>query len=250
MDGQDQAYYNSVIVIALVIGIIIAYFIITIIRYHRRYIKLQKERILAEIIIQENERKRIATDLHDSLGPLLSAVKLNINSVEVQNAQDQLVIDKTGRYLDDIISSLRQISHNLLPHTLERKGLIEAIREFTNQVNQQQALRIQLYVLKEENMVPKEKEIHVFRMIQEIVHNTIKHAQAKNLQIGLSHENGYLLIFSKDDGRGFDIDKVKSSSSGLGLKSLESRNEILNGILSLESKAGQGTNYFIKIPLA
>lgn len=247
---QDQAYYNSVIIIALMIGIIIAYFIITIIRYHRRYIRLQKERIRAEITIQENERKRIANDLHDSLGPLLSAVKLNINSVEVQNQQDQLVIDKTGRYLDDIISSLRQISYNLLPHTLERRGLIEALREFTNQVNQHQRLRIQLYVLKDENVLSKEKEIHVFRMVQEIVHNTIKHAQAKNLQIGLSQEGGYLLIFSKDDGQGFDIDKIRSTSSGLGLKSLESRSEILNGVLSLESKAGQGTNYFIKIPLA
>jgi signal transduction histidine kinase len=87
-------------------------------------------------------------------------------------------------------------------------------------------------------------------MIQEIVHNTIKHAQAKNLQIGFSEENGHLLCLTKDDGKGFDREKAMTASQGLGLRSLESRCEILNGILTLESAPGLGTNYFIKIPVS
>ena len=86
MGEEEKQFYNAVLVLTLLIGVIIAYFIITIIRYHRRYIRLQKDRIHAEIQIQENERKRIASDLHDSLGPLLSAVKLNISSIEVSDA--------------------------------------------------------------------------------------------------------------------------------------------------------------------
>jgi signal transduction histidine kinase len=109
-------------------------------------------------------------------------------------------------------------------------------------------VNIQLYVVKEIT-VPKEKEIHIFRMVQEIVHNTIKHAQAKNLQIGFSEEAGHLLCLTKDDGRGFDKEKVLASSLGLGLRSLESRCEILNGVLTLDSAPGSGTNYFIKIPV-
>src|SRR5215213_8150211 len=126
--GND--IFTSTLIFGLLIAIIIVYFIISIVRYHRRYIRLQRERIFAEITIQENERKRIATDLHDSLGPLLSAVKLNINSIDIQQQEDQEVINKAGRYLDEIIGSMRQISHNLLPNTLERKGLAEAVREF------------------------------------------------------------------------------------------------------------------------
>ena len=245
---MDTKVLNITILLSIVISIIIIYFFVSIIRYHRRYMRLQRERIFAEITTRETERKRIAGDLHDSLGPLLSAVKLNISSVDIPNASDREVLDKTGRHLDEIIGSLRRISYDLLPNTLERKGLSEAIREFVGQMNGKKNINIQLYIVKEIR-VPKEKEIHIFRMIQEIVHNTIKHADAKTLQIGMSAEGGNLLFLAKDDGRGFDKEKELNRSNGLGLKSLESRCEILNGVLSLESKPGAGTNYFIKIPL-
>ncbi len=233
----------------MIIAIIIVYFFVSIIRYHRRYMKLQREKIFAEITIRENERKRIAGDLHDSLGPLLSAVKLNISSVDIEVPGDREILEKTAGYIDDIIGSMRRISHDLLPSTLERKGLLEAVREFIQQVKNKQSVDIQLYIVKEIR-VPKEKEIHIFRMVQEIVHNTIKHAQAKNLQIGFSEEDGHLLCLTKDDGKGFDKAKILGGSQGLGLRSLESRCEILNGILTLESTPGSGTNYFIKIPVS
>ena len=233
---------------SLIIAVVIIYFFVSIIRYHRRYMRLQREKIFAEITIRETERKRIAGDLHDSLGPLLSAVKLNISSVDVESADDRQVLDKTGGYLDEIIGSLRRISHDLLPNTLERKGLVEAIREFINQVNTKQSLNIQLFIVKEIS-IPREKEIHIFRMIQEIVHNTIKHSGANILQIGFSEEGGHLLCLTKDDGKGFDKEKALAGSHGLGLRSLESRCEILNGVLTLDSAPGEGTNYFIKIPM-
>ena len=245
---MEAKVLNITLFVSLVIAIIIVYFFVSIIRYHRRYMKLQREKIYAEITIRENERKRIAGDLHDSLGPLLSAVKLNISSVDVDSAADREVLEKTGGYLDEIIGSMRRISHDLLPSTLERKGLLEAIREFLLQIKNKQSVNIQLFVVKEIT-VPKEKEIHIFRMVQEIVHNTIKHAQARNLQIGFSEEGGHLLCLTKDDGRGFDKEKVLASSLGLGLRSLESRCEILNGVLTLDSAPGGGTNYFIKIPV-
>jgi signal transduction histidine kinase len=246
---MENKVLNITILLSIVISIIIIYFFVSIIRYHRRYMRLQRERIFAEITIRENERKRIAGDLHDSLGPLLSAVKLNISSVEIPDPGDREILDKTSRYLDEIIGSLRRISYDLLPNTLERKGLVEAIREFVSQMNLKKNIDIQLFVVKEIR-VPNEKEIHIFRMIQEIVHNTIKHAGAKTLQIGMSEEGGNLLFLTKDDGRGFDKEKELSHTNGLGLKSLASRCEILNGVLSLESKPGAGTNYFIKIPVS
>jgi signal transduction histidine kinase len=244
---ENKILYITILV-SLIVAIIIIYFFVSIIRYHRRYMKLQREKIFAEITIRENERKRIANDLHDSLSPLLSAVKLNISNVDVGMPADRVILDKTAGYLDEIISSMRRISNDLLPGTLERKGLLEAVREFIQQVNNKQSLNIQLYIVKE-IQVPKDKEIHIFRMLQEIVHNTIKHAQAKNLQIGFSEENGHLLCLTKDDGKGFDREKALTVSQGLGLRSLESRCEILNGILTLESSPDTGTNYFIKIPV-
>ena len=243
---QNQLLYISII-FAVVITVILIYFFASIIRYHRRYMRLQRERILAEITIQENERKRIATDLHDSLGPLLSAVKLNINSLDIQ-PQDRAILERAGKTLDEIIGSMRQISYDLLPNTLAMKGLTEATREFVGNIGYNKGINIQLYVVKDIN-VPKEKEIHIFRMLQEIIHNTIKHAKAKNMQIGFSEEDNSLLLLAKDDGIGFNVEAEKERSGGLGLKSLESRCEILNGVLNIESKPGFGTNYFVKIPL-
>ena len=245
---MESKVLNITLFVSVMIAVIIVYFFVSIIRYHRKYMRLQREKIFAEIIIRENERKRIANDLHDSLGPLLSAVKLNISSVEIEDAGDRAVLEKTSGYLDEIIGSMRRISHDLLPSTLERRGLLEAIREFINQVRNKQSVNIQLYVVKEVS-VPKDKEIHIFRMVQEIVHNTLKHANAHNLQIGFSEEGGHLLCLTKDDGKGFDKEKVLSGSQGLGLRSLESRCEILNGIMTLDSMPGGGTNYFIKIPV-
>jgi signal transduction histidine kinase len=244
---EHKTIYITILFVILITAIVV-YFFVSIIRFHRRYTKLQKERIFAEITIQENERKRIAGDLHDSLGPLLSAVKLNISSMEVQTRHDEELVARANKYLDEIIGGMRQISYNLLPDTLERKGLIEALQEFIAQANPQQLVNIQLYVMKDVK-VPKEKQIHVFRILQEIIQNTLKHAKAKNLQIGLSEEDGHLLLLAKDNGTGFEHKGVKLHSPGLGLKSIESRCEILNGTLSLESGIGTGTNYFIKIPL-
>lgn len=247
MDKSGENIFSAILIIAILIGIVIVYFIVTIFRYHRRYIKLQKERIHAEIIIQENERKRIATDLHDSIGPLLSSVKLQINSIDIHSAEDQKVINNAGKYLDEIIGSMREISYNLLPNTLQRKGLVEALREFIANINNKHNTVISLY-LKNDVSISPEKEIHVFRIIQEIIHNTIKHAKAKTLQLGFGTENGELLILTQDDGKGFDIEKAQKYQDGFGLKSIESRIDLLNGYQNLQSGAN-GTSYFIKIPL-
>jgi signal transduction histidine kinase len=242
----DKLFYTTLFV-SLLIAIIIIYFVVSIILYHRRYIQLQRERIAAEITILENERKRIATDLHDSAGPLLSTVKLILNSIDAQSEHDKNIIAKSSRYIDETITNLRQISHNLLPNALERKGLIEATREFIQQVSEQQPLSIELRT-KGDIHVPQEKAIHIFRIIQEIVQNTLKHAKARQLQISLSQDEDLLLLVIREDGAGFDVKKAKTTSTGLGMKSLEIRTDIMHGSLAIESSPGHGTHYLIKIP--
>ncbi|GAA0550901.1 sensor histidine kinase [Chitinophaga japonensis] len=242
----DKIFYTTVFV-SLLIAIIIIYFVVSIILYHRRYIRLQRERITAEITILENERKRIATDLHDSAGPLLSTVKLILNSIDVQSEHDKKIIEKSSRYIDETITNLRQISHNLLPNALERKGLVEATREFIQQVSEQQSLAIELRCNGDIRVQP-EKAIHIFRIIQEIIQNTLKHARASQLRISLSQDDGQLLLLVRENGAGFDVKKAKTTSAGLGMKSLEIRTDIMHGSLAIESAPGQGTQYFIKIP--
>src|SRR5215510_13650786 len=113
MDTPEQEFYQRLQIIVAIVGIVLLYFVITIIRYQRRSLRLHKEKIQAEIDTLENERKRIASDLHDELGPILSAVKLQINNLESDNEGDKKLIEKSSQHIDTIIARLREISNNL-----------------------------------------------------------------------------------------------------------------------------------------
>ncbi|RYF99381.1 MAG: sensor histidine kinase [Chitinophagaceae bacterium] len=241
---MNDAIY-IIIFIGAFLAVIITFFIITMLRYHRRYVRLQKDRVMNEIAVLENERKRMAYDLHDGLGPMLSSIKLNINSIDTTSKEDEAIIRKASHHIDETITNMRAISYNLLPVTLERKGLFEALREFIDHSSARSNLPIQLF-LKHPVKIAKDKEIHVFRMLQEIIHNSIKHAKAKNLYIGFGYDEEKVVIFAKDDGIGFDYHHVKERSAGLGLKSIESRADLLNCLMLVESSPGKGTSWLFK----
>jgi len=245
---MDTEILYITVLCSIFIAIILIYFFVSIVRYHRRYLKLQKERTNAEITIQENERKRIANDLHDSIGPMLSAVKMNINCIDTHTPEDEKVIQKSGGYIDEIITNLRRISYNLLPNTLERKGFIEALTEYVDNMKDKAPLDIQLNVL-DTVEIPADRSVHIFRILQEIIHNTVKHSRASTLTIQITRKNNFLQVTTKDDGVGFDTQVVRNESSGLGLKSINSRADMLDGRLDMESASGKGTMYVLKIPV-
>jgi signal transduction histidine kinase len=249
MDTQEKSLYSSLLIVVIVVGIILLYFIVTIIRYQRRSLILHKEKIRAEIDTLENERKRIASDLHDELGPLLSAVKLQINNLNSQDAEDKMLIDKSSRHIDTIIRRMREISNNLLPNTLVRKGLVKAIEEFVQSNTETYRLSVKLIVAAEFQLDP-DKEINIYRIVQEIVHNTVKHAEASMLAIRIGRENNLFVLSTTDNGMGFDFFARSKEHSGLGLRNLQSRAEIMGGEITCISEKGKGTSYILEIPLS
>jgi len=248
MDPKEQEFYQRLQIVVSVVGIILLYFIITIIRYQRRSLRLHKEKIQAEIDTLENERKRIASDLHDELGSLLSAVKLQINSLDIDDPLDQEVIRKSSVHIDSIIHKLREISNNLMPNTLVRKGLKKAIEEFTENSQQSYGLQVK-FICEQELTLSQHKEINIYRIIQEIFHNTIKHAKATVLIIKILIEDNRLLLMTADNGRGFDYFAKVKDNPGLGLRNLQSRAEVMGGELTCQSEPGKGTMYTFEIPV-
>ncbi len=248
MDTQEKSLYSSLLIVVIVVGIILLYFIITIIRYQRRSLVLHKEKIRAEIDTLENERKRIASDLHDELGPLLSAVKLQINNLNSQDPEDKTLIDKSSKHIDTIIRRMREISNNLMPNTLVRKGLVKAIEEFVQSNTDTYKLSVKL-IVDEEFQLDLDKEINIYRIVQEIVHNTVKHARASMLAIRISRENNLFVLSTTDNGMGFDFFAHSKEHSGLGLRNLQSRAEIMGGEITCMSEKGKGTSYILEIPL-
>lgn len=248
MDPQEKGLYNSLLMVVVVVGIVLIYFIITIIRYQRRSLLLHKEKIRAEIDTLENERKRIASDLHDELGPLLSAVKLQINNLEYQSPDDKILIDKSSQHIDIIIHKLREISNNLMPNTLLRKGLVKAISEFVESNAEIYKLNIR-FTCEQDPSLGLDKEINIYRIVQEIVHNTVKHSKATLLIIRIAVENNNLVLSTADNGIGFDYFARSREHTGLGLRNLQSRAEILGGEISCTSELGKGTSYNLEMPL-
>jgi signal transduction histidine kinase len=239
--------FNVVLISAVILILIIFFFIISIVREHRKVVKWQQARIAAEINTLENERKRIADDLHDELGPLLSAIKLQINHLEPTDETETAVLEKSSEQIDGIIQRFREISYDLLPNTLVRKGLIKATEEFISKLKPVHSLAIS-FTYCDFTLIP-EREINLYRILQEIIHNTVKHARAKSLSISIQKNNKILQLKTKDDGVGFNYSEKKQIAKGLGLLSLHSRVELLGGQFLVTSQPGSGTIFEIEMPL-
>jgi len=228
--------------------VIFVFFTVSVVKYQRKYLRVQKDLTKAEVDTLEKERQRMASDLHDSLGPLLSAVKLQINSLDTQIPGDLTLIEQAGDYIDNMMDNIRAVANSLSPKVLARKGLVAALEEFAEGAQHTFAITVQ-YEPTEIPRLADENELHIYRIIQEILHNTVKHAQAKKLIIKLYADKQTLVMLTADDGKGFDMENQKENGSGLGLRNIETRASILHGTIECLSKPGEGTKYIFEFPL-
>ena len=248
MDTQETKIYIAALIAAGVLGVMLIYFVITMIKQQRKTQRLNLEKIHAEILAQEKERKRIAADLHDDLGPLLSAIKFKINSVDLSNEDDKLLIENASEHIDETLDLVRKISFDLMPNTLTRKGLIQALEEFIPKIQKSAPVKIHLKH-NDVDSLPNEMKINLYRIILEIINNALKHSKAQNLKIELTQTEKKIILLTSDDGVGFDMEKKGTMNVGLGLRNLQSRTEIMHGELYVETKPGKGVKYCIEIPI-
>jgi len=249
MDTQETKIYIAALIAAGVLAIILVYFIVTIIRQQRKTQKLHRDKIEAEIQTLENERARIASDLHDDLGPILSAIKFKINAVDIISDEDKKILHKASLHTDEAINRIREIAYDLMPNTLIRKGLTHAVEELI-----QKAERfIKMKILFAHSDIPELSPMMVvnfYRIIQEIIHNAVKHSGAKELNIEVKFISGKkIFLIAADNGIGFNYEKVNSENPGLGLRNIASRTEIMHGDVTIESIPDKGVKYIIEIPL-
>lgn len=200
----------------------------------------QQQEILSNTIsAQEKERKRIAQDLHDEVGAMLSVVKLNVARIERQ-AEDKpkKLAAETKHFLDDVITQVRGISRSLLPPSLEKLGLFYAIEELASWVNKSDQVKVECRPSGEPFRFEIGAELAIFRIVQELVNNAIKHAEGTRISIDIRFRDD-VAVLVRDNGKGFDLDE--KMSSGLGLKNLESRTEVVGAKFKMKSTPGKGT---------
>lgn len=190
---------------------------------------------------QEEERKRIAKDLHDGIVQDIVAIKLNLNSEGTVNKTDLI-----GK-LDKTAAEIRELSHQMMPYALKELGLIDAIEDLCNKLLPAANINYEIEVVGDlKNRFPEIIEITIYRVLQELLNNLIKHSGASQMNITFTLRNKFFTIIMEDNGKGFETNK---KSSGIGISNMKSRISSLNGEMKIESEIGQGTMFIIKIPI-
>ena len=211
--------------------------------------KNQKLRTLEAILEgQEVERKRIARDLHDGLGGLLSTTKLHFNALEHKSDQlpDLPLFKKTEHLLDDACREVRRIAHNMMPDALSNLGLINAVEDLAENISAARAIKISVQNMGVTERPDETTEVMLYRVVQELINNALRHADAQRLIIQFSQADDQLTLVVEDDGRGFDPQRT---SDGMGLKSIQSRVQFLNGQLEVDAVIGEGSTFIITVPI-
>jgi signal transduction histidine kinase len=210
----------------------------------------QQKLMQAELESQESERRKLSADLHDSIGGMLSTIRVGISTM-AKALPNPHAIDETKKMLDDTISSVRRISRDLMPSTLEKFGLTYAIKELCERFEQTAKINI---VFMENGDIPKlgsQRELMLFRIAQELLNNAVKHSQASQIEVS-THVGDILLICVEDDGVGFDADFYRNDitgNKGLGLYSIENRARLLGGEIKFEKGKSKGSKTTIIAPI-
>lgn len=202
----------------------------------------QKELLQATILTQEEERKRIAQDLHDAISSKLNIVSLNANMLMKSDlAMDEVkgVGDSIYKVTSTVLENSRRIAHDLLPPTLEKFGLTAAMEELCEELDATQKFELEYSIQYPEQFLNATNELHLFRVVQELFTNSIKHSEASKIELTISVQENLLTLQYRDNGKGFDLSKAQMVR-GLGMSGMENRALLMNASYTVDSGHGEG----------
>ncbi|SOD12182.1 sensor histidine kinase [Pedobacter xixiisoli] len=220
-------------------------------QFQESQIAQQKELLNAVIDSQEVERKRIGQDLHDEIGGTLSAIKLMLNSLRNQLSTDQEeVMSEAKQLIDKMIVDVRHISHDLSPPGLAVFGLFTTIEAFVTLINNTGEIKISIEQEEdiEEVELPEKTALALFRVLTQLVDNTIKHANATEIAISFKKDDD-LQINYQDNGKGFDL-AVLEKRGGIGMQNIQSRLQMVNAVYKIDTEIGKGFRLAVSCPLS
>ena len=224
----------------------------TIFKQLRTNRKLFEEKINAEMTGREEERKRISKDLHDELGATLTGAKMYLEGFHGNSEQDILSVSKAHAGISQCLELIKQIMNDLYPISLDNYGLISCLNEFIEEINQTERINIIFSNTVEdfEIKILKEHKIHLFRIIKEIIQNTLKHSESKVLSIRFTESKDSIIMDTIDQGLGFDGNDNAFRYKGHGMKNIINRVELIGAAIFLDARQKKGVHYTIEIPIS
>jgi len=202
---------------------------------------------------QEQERRRVAKELHDGLGQSLSAISLNLNILEPEleklSDKSKSAFKNLKILLDNTVSDVKSISQDLMPRVLEDYGLVRALKYLCDMIGETNLITINLQFFGMEKRLQPKLEIALYRLAQELINNSLKHAQGNEISLQLIRYEASVVLMVEDNGQGFDVAAVRQTGGGLGLKNIENRVNAFGGEHFIDSSPEMGTSVTIEIPL-
>ena len=211
-----------------------------------------KKKFLEEMLIREEAQKnRIAKDLHDESGQMLTALTLNLRDLKHFTGNDKDFIQRIDNLIEitsDTINEIERLINNLRPGPLEGLGLVPALKWFINEYIKPTGIKVSCDIDYKEN-ISKDKEALLYRIIQESLTNILRHASASEINITLKNTHKSLLLSVKDNGKGFQVEKEVEGNYKLGLRGIRERTEFLGGNLKIQAEPEKGTTIHVNIPI-
>lgn len=248
--------FIGTLAMSLLSGGLVIFFIIYQRRLFRQQLQMQEmetnyqEELLHNNIIEvEKERKRISTDLHDEIGSLFSTLSMKLGQLEMVSAageETRVILDDSKELINMGIQSIKRISHSIIPPTLEFFGLGAALEYLCAQTDTA-ATRVICTVPEDLPYLPSETALGVYRIMQELLSNTLAHAGATKATVHLEATDTHLILTYHDNGKGYEKDS-SATKKGLGLRNIDSRVKLIKGKISTESTPGNGVTVIIEIP--
>lgn len=251
---QDQ--YSEVIAVVIagaILALLLVGFIVTmLIVYRRKQYKQEQELLQARLEIQENIFKNLSEEIHDNIGQMLSVLKLTLSAVSLTDVEAAGNYVKESRNMvNHIIGSVSDLSKSLHTDRIVKIGIIEAVKFELEKIQKTNLFATSFTHTDAAFQLAPENEIFLFRIIQEVLNNIIKHSRAKNIQASFFCKERFIVFTFADDGVGFDVKEAlqkSSSSRGIGLTSMVNRAKLISGYLTINSEPGKGTKLVIEIP--
>lgn len=260
MQQKNLDLQNTILIVSVIILLLIIFigFVLTIFYYRRKKERMQKiesEKQFSQILfqsqleIQDQTLQHISRELHDNLGQIASLIKINLNTIQLENTEKAAQkIEDTRELTRQLITDLKGLSIRLNSDRITQYGLIKTLQTEVERINKTDTFEANFEATGADPTLSSEKSIILYRMIQEIINNILKHSEAKHIEILLNATENYFTLAFKDDGVGFNVED-KLNNGGAGLRNLQNRAKLINAQITIQSTPGNGAVFTIQMPL-
>lgn len=244
MDADETTILYTLITGICTLGLLITLFLAEIFSFRKRKNALRSNNLKEYFDLLETEKQRIGRDLHDDFGSSLLGIKLILRCIEVQDEETAVLVRKCEGNIRNLMAKVRSIAYNMTPFTLEKNGLDAALEELVE--NMTEPAGINGVYFNDAVVYDKEKCIYIYRIVQEVLNNLVKHSKATEFQLDINRKGNKIILFMEDNGIGFDLKNI--DIRGLGLRNISARAEFLKADVYIETKPGRGVEILVEIP--